>query len=291
MLTLQRRVGDAAWVLGVGALLLGCGDSGAAGTSTGGSSSAGSGNGGSGNGGSGGSGDAGAGGSGHAGSGNAGSGNAGSANGGSAGGAAACDGEAEHQGEGTYYAADGSGNCSFDASPNDLMVGAMNQADYQASGACGRCAAVVGPSGAVTVRIVDRCPECAPGDIDLSPQAFEKIAALELGRVAIDWRYVPCQSSGPIAYFFKQGSNQWWTAVQVRNHRHGIAKFEYDSGGGSFVEVARENYNYFVEPAGMGPGPYTFRVTDVYGHQLIDSGVVFAEASQVSGADQFPACE
>ena len=37
-----------------------------------------------------------------------------------------CDG-AEHTGEGTYYAADGSGNCSFPAGPADFpMVAAMN---------------------------------------------------------------------------------------------------------------------------------------------------------------------
>ena len=102
---------------------------------------------------------------------------------------------------------------------------------------------------------------------------------------------IHCSVSGPVAYFFKEGSNQWWTAVQVRNHRHGIAKFEYDSGGGNFVEVARESYNYFVEPAGMGPGPYTFRVTDVYGGQVTDSGVLFAEASLATGAAQLPACQ
>ncbi len=199
--------------------------------------------------------------------------------------------EAEHSGEGTYYAADGSGNCSFDPSPNNLMVAAMNQTDYQTSAACGRCAAIDGPDGSVTVRIVDRCPECAPGDIDMSPQAFEKIAPIADGRVPIKWKYVGCDAPAAVGYHFKEGSNQWWTAVQVRGHRYGIAKFEYDSGGGNFVEVARENYNYFVEPSGMGTGPYTFRITDVYGGQVTDTGIAFAEAQTVSGAAQLPACQ
>ena len=39
--------------------------------------------------------------------------------------------EPEHQGEATYYDfADGSGNCSFPATPDDLDVGAMNDTDY-----------------------------------------------------------------------------------------------------------------------------------------------------------------
>ena len=32
-----------------------------------------------------------------------------------------------YAGEATYYDADGSGNCSFPASPEDLMVAAMNE--------------------------------------------------------------------------------------------------------------------------------------------------------------------
>src|SRR5262249_737479 len=36
-----------------------------------------------------------------------------------------------HMGDGTYYVeANGGGNCSFDPTPNDLMVGAMNHTDY-----------------------------------------------------------------------------------------------------------------------------------------------------------------
>ena len=52
----------------------------------------------------------------------------------------------------------------------------------------------------------------------------------------------------------------------------------------------RESYNYFVEPSGMGQGPYTFRVTDVYGNVLEDSGIAHVEAGEVPGAAQFPAC-
>jgi expansin (peptidoglycan-binding protein) len=196
-----------------------------------------------------------------------------------------------HTGEGTYYDADGSGNCSFPASPGDLMVAAMNELDYDGSAVCGACVTVDGPDGAVTVRIVDLCPECPRGDVDLSPQAFERIAPLAAGRVPITWRYVACAPAGPIAYHFKEGSNQWWTAVQVRNHRHPIAALAYRADDGSFRDVPRESYNYFVAAEGMGPGPYTFRVTDVLGNVLEDTGVPFAENGEATGASQFPACD
>ena len=137
-------------------------------------------------------------------------------------------------GEGTYYGATGGGNCSFPATPNDLNVGAMNQTDYAGSAVCGACAEVTGPRGTLRIRIVDRCPECQPGDIDLSESAFEAIADPIAGRVPITWQYVPCLVSGPIVYHFKEGSNQWWTAVQIRNHRHQVSNLEYRDGAGNF---------------------------------------------------------
>jgi expansin (peptidoglycan-binding protein) len=195
---------------------------------------------------------------------------------------------APHTGDGTYYAADGSGNCSFDPT-GDLMVAAMNHTDYAASAACGACVHIVGPSGEVTVRIVDQCPGCQPGDIDLSPEAFSKFADLPLGRVKIDWKYVPCDVQGPIVYHFKEGSNQWWTAVQIRNARAAIAKFEFMKDG-QYVAVNRTDYNYFVADTGMGPGPYAFRVTDVDGNVVEDTGIPFKEAGDAPGAAQFAAC-
>jgi expansin len=258
-------------------LVTGCGSDGQSGGGTGGA--AGSAAGGSGGG-------AGSGASSGSGGSNGGS---GGSNGGS-GGAIECAGEPTHRGEATYYDfADGSGNCSFDATPNDLMVAAMNHTDYAESAACGSCAHVIGPNGAIDVRIVDQCPECPQGNLDLSPEAFAKIAEISQGRVAIEWQYAACGVDGPVRYRFKEGSNQWWTALQLRNHRNAIASLEYEKDG-SYVAVNRESYNYFVEPNGMGPGPYKFRVTDVYGNVIEDTGIAHAEAQEVAGNAQFPAC-
>jgi len=192
-------------------------------------------------------------------------------------------------GEGTYYnEADGGGNCTFDPIPGDLMVGAMNETQYANANLCGAYVALTGPKGTISVRIVDRCPECKPGDIDLSPQAFDRIAERSAGRVPISWHVISPSLAGTIAYRFKEGSNQWWTAVQIRNHRNPIAKLEYRNSAGQWVSVVRERYNYFVEPAGMGTGPFSFRVTDVYGNVLLDSGIAHMEAGVVQGAGQFP---
>src|SRR5690606_13999406 len=115
---------------------------------------------------------------------------------------------------------------------------------------------------------------------------------LEQGRIDISWSFVPCAVDGPVRYRFKEGSSQWWTAVQVRNHRHAIASFEYSKDGGeSFVPVARETYNYFVAAEGMGPDPLVFRVTDVAGHVIVDEGILVGDAIEVAGAENLPVCQ
>jgi expansin (peptidoglycan-binding protein) len=193
-----------------------------------------------------------------------------------------------HAGIATYYDATGAGACSFDPSPADLMVAAMNAQEYENAAVCGAYVHVLGPQGEVTVRIVDLCPECLAGHLDLSREAFALIAPLPLGRVAITWQVVSPPLAGPIVYHFKDGSNQWWTAVQVRNHRNPIARFEYWTASG-WVDVPRTGYNYFVQTnPGMGTGPYQFRVTDVYGNTLADSGLPHVENGDVPGAGQFP---
>ena len=64
---------------------------------------------------------------------------------------------------------------------------------------------------------------------------------------------------------------------------------EWLAPDGRAVALERQNHNYFARVTSMGPGPYTFRVTDVYGHALTDVGVQ-AGADEVAGHAQFPAC-
>lgn len=201
-----------------------------------------------------------------------------------------CDAPApEASGEGTYYDATGAGNCSFDATPNDLMVAAMNAVDYGTADWCGACVEVTGPQGTVTVRIVDQCPGCAQGDLDLSREAFAMLSPLSAGRIPITWREVPCDVTGPIAYHFKDGVSQYWAAIQVRNHRYPIASLEAQVNG-AFQPLGRVEYNYFIESAGLGPGPYTLRVTDTRGHVLEDTGIEVGDNVTRTGAQQFPLC-
>lgn len=195
------------------------------------------------------------------------------------------------KGQATFYDADGSGNCSFDATPNDLDVTAMQLPEYDGSNACGTCLLVTGPKASVTVRVVDSCPGCADKnvDLDLSAQAFAKIADPSAGKIDISFAPVPCAVTGPIAYHFKDGSSKYWTAIQVRNAKLPIAKLEYMKSG-SWVAIDRVDYNYFVVNGGVGdqPNGLQLRVTSSDGKTLTDTlpGTIPSDKTE-SGAAQF----
>lgn len=98
-----------------------------------------------------------------------------------------------HSGDATYYDA-GLGSCG-QVSENSDMIVALNHGQM-ANGAnpnnnelCGKTITAHGPKGSVTVKIVDTCPGCANGDLDLSPAAFSKIADMAQGRVPITWDF------------------------------------------------------------------------------------------------------
>jgi expansin (peptidoglycan-binding protein) len=186
----------------------------------------------------------------------------------------------------TWYEATGAGHCGYDASPQDMDVAAMNAPQFAGSAVCGACAEVKGPQGTVRVRIVDSCPECLAGHLDLSEEAFAKIAPVSAGRVNTEWRLVSCAVAGPVRYRIKEGSSADWTAIQVRNHLLPIQKLEWQKAG-AWVEVKREPYNYFVEQKGMGKGPVRIRITATDGQQLEDTLPEIKERTTFDGAAQF----
>jgi expansin (peptidoglycan-binding protein) len=192
-----------------------------------------------------------------------------------------------YTGVATFYAATGAGNCSFDAS-SDLMVAAMNQQDYENSQACGAFLAVTGPNGStVKIKVVDRCPECPVGAIDLSREAFTKLAPASAGRIAISWRLLSPGTSKPVSYRYKSGSSRFWCGIQVLDHRNPIRSLEVKAGD-SWKSLPREDFNYFIAEGGSGCGG-PLRITDIYGGKLTDTGIEISPDAVQRGHAQFGA--
>ena len=115
-------------------------------------------------------------------------------------------------GKATFYDSAGMGNCMFEA-PADRLFVALGNAAYDDAAACGGYLDVTGPKGKVRVKVTDRCPECQPGHIDLSREAFTRIADPVRGIVPITYRPVVNRPGGRRADLPDQGGR---LAVLVR---------------------------------------------------------------------------
>ncbi|SNU08055.1 Peptidoglycan-binding domain-containing protein, expansin [Lachnospiraceae bacterium] len=198
----------------------------------------------------------------------------------------------EHSGEGTFYDPEAGGAANLDdfASKNNLYTAAMNNEDYM-NGLAGAYVEITDKDGdKINVLIADRLPEGAKGDIDLTRTAFKTIEPEVTGRMNITWKIIPLPTDGPIQFLWKPTSTQYWAQVQIRNNRYPIKKLEYlDAGTNTYKELPREEYNYFTASDGLGSsGPYTFRITDFYGHVLIEEGISIDKTeTPVNGKNNF----
>lgn len=189
-----------------------------------------------------------------------------------------------YTGEGTQYggvAGSNGGNCGIWVDEDDIYTCALNHSQYDSSMACGACIHAYGPIGDITIKVVDRCPECKPGDIDFSTGSFVKVATLEAGRVPIKWQFVPCplaEEQKTIRVFYDAGTSPYYFKAMFSNLFVALKTVEFLDDDGSWVNIHREMYNYFVHPGGLGGdktkvGPYSFRLTSWTGEQVVAENI------------------
>lgn len=208
--------------------------------------------------------------------------------------AAPCSGQRWGAGYGTFYHyTPGTGACSFAGDDDGPYVAALNAADYAGSLLCGAWLHVTGPLGSVDVRIVDQCNECAPGDLDLDDGVFGLIGNPAAGRVPITWTTIADPTGSGHFLFESAGTNAFFLQVQPRHSLYAVARVEYLAPSG-YVTAKREVYDEFTVDGSIAPvpltSPFTVRLTDVNGQQVVASGVPIG-SNHVHPMSQFPVCE
>lgn len=189
-------------------------------------------------------------------------------------------------GDGTAYTPLATGACSYPTFEG--LYAALSPADFDQAASCGVCLEVTGPAGTAIVRVVDLCPECAPGDVDLSNAAFAAVAGIPPSRVPVTWTSVECPIGGPVRLRVFEGTNAWYQAFLVRDHRTPITSVEMlPAGGGSWLPLRREPYNVFVRSGGLISAPVRLRVTDVYGDTVEGELPSLAPGTEATAAGQF----
>ena len=139
-------------------------------------------------------------------------------------------------GEATHYelAAGGMGNCSYPSPPAGQLYVALAPSEYGAAAACGSYLQVSGPDGSVTVEVVDQCPECQAGHIDLSEQAFARIAPLSAGLVPVSYHTVTDPPlPAPLSMLVKTGSSAYYLALLPINNGNPLASVAVRQGSGA----------------------------------------------------------
>lgn len=174
----------------------------------------------------------------------------------------------EVSGIATHYVLQSLPNCSYPSPPADGLFVALSPGEYDNGAACGGYLEVHGPDGSVRVEVIDQCPGCGAGHIDLSETAFSALAPLNAG--LIDVTYQPLVNPslpGPVSLLVKQGSSPYWLALLAMNTGNPLASVQVQSeSGGGWYSLVQASYNYWVAQSGAGAGPFTVRLTDTQGH-------------------------
>jgi hypothetical protein len=173
----------------------------------------------------------------------------------------------------THYVLQGLPNCSYPSPPANGLFVALPAPEYASAAQCGGYLQVSGPDGSVRVKVIDQCPECAAGHIDLSEAAFARLAPLSAGLINVSYTYLSDPPlPGPVSIEVKQGSSQYWLALLADNTGNPLAAVQVQTSSG-WLSLARASYNYWLAPSGAGPGPFTVRLTDTQGHLVTVAGI------------------
>uniref|UniRef100_H3GJJ9 Expansin-like EG45 domain-containing protein n=2 Tax=Phytophthora ramorum TaxID=164328 RepID=H3GJJ9_PHYRM len=180
------------------------------------------------------------------------------------------------EGDGTSYTLGqvSSGNCNFmsaipSASTNYV---ALNQAQWDNLGGCGRCIEVscideqcTAQNKTAVVQVLDRCPECAHGALDLSPTVYKEITGLDPNRLTVRWRFVDCPDPGTVQVCLKEGSNSNWIAVQPTNGAVGVKSVTVNGAATTMLDGA---YYYVSTASGADLSAVKVAITSINGDEI-----------------------
>lgn len=200
----------------------------------------------------------------------------------------------EFEGELTTYtlSAPSSGNCNFMHAPEAASqnYAAINAEQWESTKACGRYAEVscadsrcTSTSKTELVYILDQCPECKKGDLDVSPSVFKSLTGSEPSRYKTKWRFINCPVTGNIKYCLKDGSNPYYIAIQPTNIATGVKEMTINTKSTGMVTSA---YYYLLEGANLGLGAVGVSVTSEDG-EVVTETLELAAGSCTDGTKQF----
>jgi expansin (peptidoglycan-binding protein) len=143
----------------------------------------------------------------------------------------------------------------------------------------------------VKQQIVDKCPECDAGHLDLFQNAWSALESdTSKGIIDTSYEFVDCGSavSGPLTIHLKSGVSQYWFSAQVVNANRRTAKLEVSIDDGKTWKAAkRTDYNFFEIPSGVGAAKASVRVTSGDGKSVVVKDVAMTPDLSVKGPSNY----
>ncbi|KAH6656295.1 RlpA-like double-psi beta-barrel-protein domain-containing protein-containing protein [Truncatella angustata] len=196
-------------------------------------------------------------------------------------------------GTSTFYGGNlNGGTCSFttmSSLPSGIYGTAFSGSGWSNAANCGACLQVTGPNGnSIKVMVVDKCPECETGHLDLFQDAFAKLGSISAGKIATSYAPVACGITSSLVLHNKSGTSKYWFSMQVVNHNQPVSKLEVSTDGGStWQATTRQDYNFFEKSSGFGTDTVAVRVTGSNGKTVVVKNVSVASGVSVTASENF----
>jgi hypothetical protein len=159
--------------------------------------------------------------------------------------------------------------CSIEPLSGGGLYVSLPPGQYRDGTDCGAYLTITGPRGTVRAEIVDMCPGCAAGRLDLSTAAFARIQPLADGTALVTYRLARDPAlSGPLAVRIQAGSSRGSMAIQVLNHGNPLSRVQVNGR-----DLAPRPDGYWVAPGGAGGGPFRVNVLDSVGNTAVLTGI------------------
>ena len=137
-------------------------------------------------------------------------------------------------------------------------------------------------------KVVDKCPECDKGHLDLFENAWKALSPDSSDPMTTSWTEVECGITSPLVLHNKSGTSPYWFSMQVINANEAVAKLEVSTDGGkTWQGTKRQDYNFFENPSGFGASKMTIRVTGASGKTVTVENVGVESDSQIKAASNF----
>ncbi|MER7006974.1 expansin EXLX1 family cellulose-binding protein [Dactylosporangium sp. NPDC000555] len=178
-------------------------------------------------------------------------------------------------GSASHYSAGRNGMCNL-GTPAEGAYAAVGRAEYAGGSACGTYLDVTGPNGTTRVQVVDMCPGCPAGKVDLGKGAFARIGALSAGIIPVTYATVRDPEVGPLRVKVSGGTARSSLSVVVDNHGNPLSTVELQTPSG-FAALRHGEDNTWTGSFGALSDPVTLRISDGYGHQALVDGLALGQ--------------